>query len=218
MRLTKFTHACVRLEKDSHVLVIDPGGFSELEAALRGASTVLITHEHDDHVDRERLPGMVTSAAGMQVYAPEALADELRELAPEAAARIHAAAPQTRFSVPGFEIRTYGGQHALIHPHIPIVDNIGYLIDDEVYHPGDALVVPHRQHVPTLLVPVHAPWSKTSEVIDFITSVRADRAYPIHDGLLNTMGQGLVEKHLSRFGELYGTRYEHLEPGQSVTV
>jgi L-ascorbate metabolism protein UlaG (beta-lactamase superfamily) len=218
MLLTKYTHACIRLEKDGHALVIDPGSFSELEVALKGAATVLITHEHEDHVDRERLPGILSASDGMQVYAPEGVAEELRELVPEAAGRIHAAAPQTRFSVSGFEIRTYGGQHALIHPHIPVVDNIGYLIDDNVYHPGDALIVPHRQVVPTLLVPVHGPWSKTAEVIDFLTSVRPARAYPIHDGLLNRNGQGIVEKHLARFGEQYGTRYQHLEPGQSVTV
>ena len=31
MRLTKYTHACVRLEKPGSVLVIDPGTFSEVE-------------------------------------------------------------------------------------------------------------------------------------------------------------------------------------------
>jgi len=218
MLLTKYTHACVRLEKDGRALVIDPGGFSELETALMDASAVLITHEHDDHVDRERLPGVIAASGDLQVYAPEGVAGELREMVPEEARRIHVAAPQTRFTVAGFEIRTYGGQHGLIHPHIPVVDNIGCLVDDEVYHPGDALIVPHRQPVPTLLVPVHGPWSKTAEVIDFIASVRAERAYPIHAGLLNATGQGIVEKHLVRFGELYGTRYEHLEPGQSVTL
>lgn len=218
MLLTKYTHACVRIDKAGSALVIDPGSFSELDAALSDAAAVLITHEHEDHVDRERLPGFIAGHDRMQVYAPEGVAAELRELVPEAAGRIHAAAPQARFSVAGFDVRTYGGQHALIHPHIPVVDNIGYLVDDKVYHPGDALIVPHRQPVPVLLVPVHGPWSKTAEVIDFITSVRPARAYPIHDGLLNARGQGIVEKHLARFGEQYGTRYEHLDPGESVTV
>src|SRR6266540_4001154 len=50
MRLVKYTHACVRLERDGAVLVIDPGTFSEREA-LAGASAVLVTHEHYDHLD-----------------------------------------------------------------------------------------------------------------------------------------------------------------------
>jgi L-ascorbate metabolism protein UlaG (beta-lactamase superfamily) len=218
MLLTKYTHACVRLERNGHVLVLDPGNFSEVDRALDGAGTVLITHEHEDHVDRERLPSVILAMPELQVYGPAGVAEELRALVPEAAARIHASDSGTRFSVPGFDIRTFGGQHALIHPHIPMVANIGYLINDEVYHPGDSFIVPHGLQVPTVLVPIHAPWSKVGEVIDFVMAVRAERAFPIHDGLLNSAGKGIVEKHVKSFGERYGTRYEHLEPGQSVTL
>ena len=59
MKLTKYTHACVRLEKDGKVLVIDPGTFSESGEALNGAHAVLITHEHNDHIDR---PAVVSAA------------------------------------------------------------------------------------------------------------------------------------------------------------
>ena len=43
MRLTKYSHACVRIERDAAVLVIDPGSFSE-RAALDGVDAILITH------------------------------------------------------------------------------------------------------------------------------------------------------------------------------
>ena len=36
MKLTKYTHACVRLEKNGRVLVLDPGTFSESAEALAG--------------------------------------------------------------------------------------------------------------------------------------------------------------------------------------
>ena len=55
MLLTKFTHSCVRLEKDGTSLVIDPGSFSEVEEALEGTNLVLITHVHPDHYDAKRL-------------------------------------------------------------------------------------------------------------------------------------------------------------------
>ena len=54
MKLTKKSHACVRLEKDGQTLVIDPGGFSEEDAAV-GADAILVTHEHPDHFDEARL-------------------------------------------------------------------------------------------------------------------------------------------------------------------
>ena len=46
MRITKFGHACVRLEHGGQALVVDPGSFTEREA-LDGATAVLVTHEHD---------------------------------------------------------------------------------------------------------------------------------------------------------------------------
>src|SRR5680860_431519 len=54
MRITKFGHACVRIESDGQVLVIDPGSFTDREA-VDGATGVLITHEHADHFDADNL-------------------------------------------------------------------------------------------------------------------------------------------------------------------
>ena len=54
MRITKFGHACVRLETDGHVIVLDPGAFTEPEA-VDGATAVLITHEHADHYSADHL-------------------------------------------------------------------------------------------------------------------------------------------------------------------
>ena len=53
MRLTKLGHSCVRLDKDGATVVIDPGTFTEAEAALAGVAAVLVTHEHPDHLDAE---------------------------------------------------------------------------------------------------------------------------------------------------------------------
>ena len=46
----------------------------------------------------------------------------------------------------------FGGQHALIHPAIPMIANLGYLVDGSVYHPGDSFTVPTAP-VSTLLLP-----------------------------------------------------------------
>jgi len=218
MKLTKYTHACVRLEKDSRVLVLDPGSFSELAEALAGAEAVLVTHEHGDHID---VAGVVDALQGnkeLAVFAPAGVADNLRAEAPEAAGRIHSVDPGSSFEAAGFSVRTFGGQHALIHPQIPVVANIGYLLDENVYHPGDSFVVPDGFSVQTLLVPLHAPWSKGGEVVDFVIGVRAPRAFQIHDGFLNDRGLKVVEGHVKRLGAKYGTDYQHLAAGDSVQV
>lgn len=218
MKLTKYTHACVRLEKDGRVLVLDPGTFSETKQALDGAQAVLITHEHGDHVDVPAMVNALRGTAGLAVFAPAGVAAHLREEAPAAEDRIHTVEPGSSFEAAGFSVRTFGGQHALIHPQIPVVANIGYLIDENVYHPGDSFVVPDGVSVRTLLVPIHAPWNKAGEVVDFVIGVRAPRAFQIHDGLLNEMGLKMVEAHVTRLGAKYGTEYTHLSAGETVEV
>ena len=89
MKLTKFTHACVRLEKDGRVLVFDPGTFSETDQALAGAHAVLITHEHADHVDVDAVAAALQANTALELFAPEAVAGTLRGKAPDAGSRIH---------------------------------------------------------------------------------------------------------------------------------
>ena len=218
MLLTKFSHACIRLEQDGRVLVLDPGVFSESATALDGAHAVLITHEHADHYDGDALTKALTAIPELNIHAPTGVARDLRVRAPEAAERILDAAPGDSFTAAGFAIQCFGGQHALIHPSVPVVANVGYLIDDELYHPGDSLIVPDGVSVGTLLVPVHAPWSKVSEVVDFVVSVRAPHAFQIHDGLLNEQGLAFTESHIARIGGLHGVQFRHLNAGQSVEI
>lgn len=224
MKFTKFTHSCVRVETNGVVIVIDPGNFSEVEQAMAGADHILITHTHPDHIDPVRVPEHLVAMPETQVWAPPTVAHQLRETLGVAAAdssghsRIHAVEANLTLSLDGVPVQTFGGQHALIHPLIPTVENIGYLVDGVLFHPGDSFVVPQGITPTTVLVPLHAPWSKMSEVIDFLIAVRAPKAYPIHDALLSAHGFGIVEKQVTRFAATYGTEYIHLDPGTTVTV
>lgn len=218
MKLTKYTHACVRLEKNGDVLVLDPGIFSETDEAFMGAEGILITHEHADHVDVPAVAAALAANGELTVHAPASVAAALREASPAAAGRIMDVAPGEEFEVAGFSVRTFGGQHALIHPQIPVVANVGYLIDENLYHPGDSLIVPPGLQVKTLLVPIHAPWSKVGEVIDFVNSVRAPQAFQIHDALLNEKGLGFTEAHVQRIGAQYGTDFRHLATRESTRI
>jgi hypothetical protein len=150
----------------------------------------------------------------LRIWAPAAVAQSLAELGDQ----VTAVGAGESFDAAGFAITTFGGLHALIHPLVgTLVANICYLVDGRVYHPGDSFTVPPVP-VDTLLIPINAPWSKIAEVLDFAVSVRAPRAFQIHDALLNDVGSGMVDNHLGRIGALYGTTYQRLAATQTVDV
>jgi L-ascorbate metabolism protein UlaG (beta-lactamase superfamily) len=208
MRVTKFTHACLRIERDGGVLVIDPGVFTEAEA-LDGADAVLITHEHFDHVDIEALRALKRPELTVHTHAD--VEAQLTDLD----ADVYVVAPGDTFVAAGMTVRAHGGRHAVIHADIPRIANIGFVIDTPdgpLYHPGDAFHVPDEE-IATLFVPVSAPWLKLAEAIDFTRAVAPERAFALHDSLLVDAGQQMVTGHMTR---LSGSRYARLEPGTSV--
>lgn len=215
MDLTKYGHSCVRISDGDRRLAIDPGTFSEVSEALADLDAVLITHEHPDHLDVGKLAAAATENPALRVWAPKSVADQLAG-DQVLSARVTAVGPGQSFVAGGLQVRTFGGQHALIHSSIPVIANVGYLIGDAIYHPGDSYVVPNAE-VEALLVPINAPWAKVSETIDFAVSVRAPRAFQIHDGLLNDNGRGGYENQMKRVEQLYGvTSFQHLNSGESV--
>jgi L-ascorbate metabolism protein UlaG (beta-lactamase superfamily) len=211
VRVTKFTHSCLRIDGHDSVLVVDPGAFSE-RSALTGADAVLITHEHIDHLDPEALADAIARQPGLRVFAHADVVEKLAAFQDV----VTAVAPGDLFEAAGFTVHAYGGQHAIIHPDIPRVANLGYLITDgatNLYHPGDSFTVPGDTTVETLFVPLNAPWAKLAESIDFVRAVKPERAFALHDALLTETGAAISDGHLER---LSGTTYAHVTPGTTI--
>ncbi|WP_248958121.1 MBL fold metallo-hydrolase [Sphaerisporangium perillae] len=209
MKLTKHGHACVRLEKDGTVLVIDPGGLTE-ESALEGADAVLITHEHFDHLDAKRLANLRPDVG---IWTCAAAARQLEGLS----TKVNVVGEGDSFTAAGFEVGVAGREHARIAFDVPPVQNVGFLIDGEVFHPGDAFTVPGTP-VGTLLTPTSGPWMKASEMVDYLLEVAPRRAYSIHDGLYNDIGLMLVDNILGRRAEAQKADFRRLKIGESVDL
>jgi L-ascorbate metabolism protein UlaG (beta-lactamase superfamily) len=212
VQLTKHGHACVVLSDGDRRLVVDPGSFTA-DDAWAGASALLVTHEHADHFVPDKVRAALDADPALELWTNTSVAEQLAGLG----SRVHVVGPGDTFTAAGFDVSVHGEWHAVVHPDIPRVRNVGFLVEETVFHPGDALTVPEVA-VPTLLLPAHAPWSKVAELVDYLREVRAERAFAVHDALLSDLGLAGVARLLGEGGPGQPTPYARLAPGESVDI
>lgn len=190
MRITKFGHACLLVEEGDGRLLLDPGTLSTGFEELTGLTGVLITHQHPDHVDVDRLPALLERNPGAALRADAGTAPQLVERGLPVVD-----VEEGDVLDLGVPIRVVGRRHAVIHPDIPVIPNTGYLVDERFFHPGDSFTVPDVD-VQVLGVPTGAPWLKAAEAVDYLRTVRPRVAVPIHEGVLAfpAMVYGLLER------------------------
>lgn len=213
MQLTKYNHATVVLEQDGTTLVLDPGVFTPESADLvRGAAGVLVTHEHPDHVDVDALRAGLEADPDLVVRAPQAVVDQLGDHD----GRVVAVSAGDAFDIGPFPVRVFGTEHAVIHPDVPTIANVGFLVGGTVFHPGDAYLEPGVP-VATLLVPTSGPWTKTEHAVDYVRAVAPERAVQIHELLLSDVGQQMTVGMLGEDG-LGGVPVSIVPVGTTITV
>ena len=209
MQLTRLGHACIRLEVEGGpTVVVDPGVFSTPDA-LVGADAVLVTHEHADHFQPEVLLSALEADPALRIWTNTSVAEQLGA----SSGRVHVVGDGDAFDIDGLSVSVHGEWHEVVHPAIPRVGNVGFLLAGSLFHPGDAFTLPGVP-VESLLVPLHGPWSKSGEVLDYVREVAPTRAFPMHDGLLNERGQGLMANLLTATG----APYQPLDSGTPVTL
>jgi L-ascorbate metabolism protein UlaG (beta-lactamase superfamily) len=213
MRFTKLGHSCVRLEKGGAALVIDPGVFTDASAALSDAAAVLVTHEHPDHIDADAVRAALASNPDLTLWTTASVCAQFSDFG----GRVREVRHGDALEIAGFSVHVYGEKHALIHRDIPLVDNSCFLVDGEVFHPGDSFTVP-EDRVSTLLLPLSAPWMKAGEMIDYFREVAPARGYAIHDAILNEAGLGLMTRMMTLAAAPGGAPVARLEPGTSLEL
>jgi L-ascorbate metabolism protein UlaG (beta-lactamase superfamily) len=211
MELTKHTHATVVLTQDGSTLVIDPGAYTPNSKDLvAGTTAVLITHDHPDHFDAGILDTALAAQPELRVYAPKNVADALKNTD----GRVVAVSAGDTFQAAGFDVAVFGENHAVIHPDLPLMSNVAYLVGGKVYHPGDSYFAPGVP-VDTLLVPTSGPWAKLGEGVDFVRAVAPKRSVQIHDLMLSDVGRSSFSEFI---GNLSGVPLLTLQPGETISV
>jgi L-ascorbate metabolism protein UlaG (beta-lactamase superfamily) len=180
MRVTKFGHSCLLVEDNNARILIDPGAFSKGFDNLEGLGAILITHQHADHMTADIVGALLKRNPDAKIYADE---DSARILSQQAGLKVTAVHDGDKFEIGDMSVRVIGVDHAVIYSKIPGIPNVGYMVNEKLFHPGDNFTVP-EEPVPVLALPIGAPWLKVGEVIDYVLAVRPKVAIPIHDAVL----------------------------------
>lgn len=197
MRITKYIHSCLVIEKDSDKILFDPGLFSFVEGKVKpnqfqNIQAIILTHCHPDHIDDESLQEIIKNNPNAAVLANSEIVGKLAEK------DIKAETFETgERVVAGFVLKAFDAPHEkLLADEIP--QNTAYTIDDNILHPGDSLSknLYQLKGTPILCLPVTAPWETELQTFEFAKQLAPQRVVPVHDGYIKDF---FLEKRYQTF-------------------
>jgi L-ascorbate metabolism protein UlaG (beta-lactamase superfamily) len=208
MKVTKYEHATLLVSIGDDNLIVDPGVFLSL-ADFSRVLAVVITHEHQDHWTPDQLGRILERSPDARIFGPAGVAKAAAEFDVEVVK-----AGDTVEAGP-FTLTFFGEKHAVIHESIAIPDNVGVLINEELYYPGDSFTIPDAE-VGTLAAPLAAPWLKIGEAMDFVLAVAPERAFYAHDMTLSVAGKDMHIERLKWATEQGQGTFHALEVGETL--
>ncbi len=168
-------------------ILVDPGNLAPDWDDLTDLDAVVVTHQHPDHLDLDRLPALLRRNPDAVVLADPGSVEAMANAGLSAAVR-----PAEGTRVGEVRLTPVGELHALIHDEIPRIPNLGVRFDAEgepsLYVPGDSLEG-EPGDVDVLAFPLAAPWCRSRDMTAFLRRFNAPVAFPVHDGILSAAGR-----------------------------
>jgi L-ascorbate metabolism protein UlaG (beta-lactamase superfamily) len=211
MKITKHGHACLELELDGKKALIDPGFYTEDVSGLTDVVALVITHSHDDHCFETQVAGIAKSNPGIKIFGTSEVAAKLSGF--DVTTVYHGDFYQEQ----GFSFEFFGDMHQIIHESIPLIQNTGVMVNNQLYYPGDSYTTPD-QPVEILACPTSAPWLKIGDVMDFVAAVKPKQSFATHNALLSDLGHDLNNGRVKLVTEQFGGKFTYLKVGESLKI
>ena len=190
MKITKYGHACLLVEEKETCLLIDPGNMSTLPTFSR-VDAILLTHEHGDHFDIEKIKAIRAEHPEVQILTQASVGKILDS---EAIANTVINESET-VTVGGVRIESLGHKHAIIYGDTSPCMNTGFFIAEKLFVPGDALDVIPTKPIALLALPTSGPWMRLGEAISYALQVKPEVVFPIHDALyVEEVRRGMIPR------------------------
>ena len=183
MKITKYIHSCLLLEKGGDKILFDPGLFSFAEGKVKpnqfkDLTAIILTHCHPDHIDDASLKQIIENNRNVVVLANSEIQSKLAEKEIE----VEKFETGTR-KVGSFNLEAFDAPHEkLLADELP--QNTAYVVDDIFVHPGDSLAesIFEKKGTKILALPLMAPWETELQTFEFAKKMSPQQVVPIHDG------------------------------------
>ena len=211
MRITKYEHACFMASIADKKLIVDPGSFTVPLPDMNNVVAVVITHEHGDHWTPEHLQRIKDNSPEVKFFGPAGVVAAASDF------EVTEVKEGDKIEIDPFTLEFFGAKHAQIHASIPIIDNVGVLINDEVFYPGDSFTL-GPVGVDLLAVPASAPWLKIGEVMDYVAAAKPKRSFATHEMVNSVLGNQMADARIGAVTAENGGEFVPLSPGDSVEI
>lgn len=208
MKISKHIHSCLLVEEQNKTILIDPGMYTYNEKALdtnslRSLDSILITHEHFDHMHIPLIKELIEKFLSIQIITNPSAVNILKK---------EGITAQSNMEV----FVTYEDA-----PHEKLMDlqppqNYAFTLFDTLTHPGDSLHFTKTAEV--LALPIQAPWGSMVQACDKALAVKPKVIIPIHDWHWKDEVRKGMYKRLTEYFKKYDIGFKGLETGEVITI
>jgi L-ascorbate metabolism protein UlaG (beta-lactamase superfamily) len=211
MKITKFTHSCLLVEMPAptdRTALFDPGVFSTYNIDdFKFLDDIIITHEHADHMDIDRIKALRAKFPKARITAPA-----------DAKVKLDQAGVTGVSNEPSEGMKFFHAPHEEIAPlgWGPQPDEIGVHYLDMLSDPGDSHTF--TETMPILALPVQAPWGSTVQAVKVALDLKPKYIIPVHDWHWNNEArQQMYDRLEQRFAEV-GTTFIKPVDGEPFVI
>ncbi len=209
MTIKKIGHCCLHIHVHGVTILTDPGRFTEAQNTLTDIDIILITHEHTDHLHIESLQEVLKHNPHATVVTNSGVGKKLDAMRIPYTILEHT----DTLTLKGVALQAFDGIHEEIFEEIGQVQNTGYFIADTLFYPGDSFCKPANRSVNVLALPVAGPWCRIADAIRYCLAVKPQKAFPVHDGMLEPHNLGLVHTIPQQVVTAHGIEFVPLRAG-----
>ncbi len=216
MKITKLVHSCFILEKDGKRILVDPGVYSWQsgvveEDLMSDLDSVVVTHEHPDHLSEDFVDLVKTKSPGAKWYGPSQVVSQLADWG------INGSSSSDDDSIVFIE-----SSHADLDPWFPEQpEHTSFVLFNEVLVGGDCHTLSDSHGARIFAGAINGgPWGAVVGFARMIEAMdnRPEVVIPAHDWHWNDEARKGIYNRLGEVMEAQGVKFVPMENGLSVDI